>query len=389
MNLPEHYLARALGLAERGRGRTSPNPMVGAVLVREGRIIGEGYHARCGERHAEVAAIEDACGPVAGAALYCTLEPCCQAGPAKRTPPCTERIIREGIGKVVLCTLDPNPLVSGRGVERLKQAGIQVVTGYLAEQAAALNEAYFTFIRSRLPFVHLKVAQSLDGRIATCGGDSRWITDREARTRVHRMRCEHDAVLVGRNTVLKDDPALTVRLLAGRQPLRVVLDERLEIPESAQVLADGQADKTCVFIGEEYDQGKRGALERRGVRFRTVSRDEQGRLDLAEVLRELGRMEVSSVLVEGGAGVFTGFIRRGLFDKISVFIAPLLIGKGTEWLGELAVRSLDQAVRLETPIIEVINGQVLVQAYRRRIEVETQYTAFQKMREVGHVHGNR
>ncbi len=389
MNLPEHYLARALQLAERGRGCTSPNPMVGAVLVKDGRLIGEGYHARCGERHAEVAAIENATESAKGAVLYCTLEPCCHTGPSKRTPPCTERIIQEGIRKVVLCTLDPNPLVSGRGVERLQQAGIPVITGYLADEAAILNEVYFTFIRSRHPFVHLKIAQSLDGRIATGSGDSRWITDREARTRVHRMRSEHDAVLVGRNTVLKDDPALTVRLLVGKQPLRVVLDGRLEIPENARLLGDGQADRTLLFVGEEHDPHKRRALEGRGVRFRAVSRDERGFLDLQEVLRELGRMEVTSVLVEGGAGVFTEFIRRQLFDKVSVFVAPLFIGKGTEGVGDLDVRSLDQALRLENLSVEPINGQALLQGYRRRIDVETQYTAFQRMREVARVHGDR
>lgn len=357
-------MKRVLHLAQRARGYTSPNPMVGALLVKEGRIIGEGYHRRYGEKHAEVLAIEDATEPVKGAVLYCNLEPCCHNTPEKQTPPCTLRIVREGIKEIVVSTIDPNHYVNGKGLAELRRAGLKVRRGVLAEEATLLNEVYFKFIQHNRPFIHLKIAQTLDGRIATRTGDSRWITDDLAQQRVHLLRHHHDAVLVGINTVRRDDPSLTVRRIEGEQPLRVVLDSRLGIPLGANLVDDGFVEKTIVFTTRNHDHAVREKLQERGIRVYVVSATPAGRVQLSEVLKILGELRITSLLVEGGAQIFTEFIQQRLFDKISVFIAPIIVGSGTNAVGDLHVEQLSQALRLEKVTIEIINQQVLLQGYR-------------------------
>lgn len=358
------YMKRALELARRGAGTTSPNPMVGSVIVKNGRIIGEGYHQRFGGKHAEVNAIENASESVAGATLYCNMEPCCHTIPNKKTPPCTLRLIREKIKKVVVATLDPNPYVNGNGVDMLRRNGIEVEVGILASEAAFLNEKYFKFIRTGLPFVHLKIAQSIDGRIATRNGNSQWITDREARRTVHRMRADYDAVLVGANTVRKDNPSLTVRLAEGRQPFRVLLSTRLDIPGDASLLTDEYRQKTIVFTAQPTESPAARELQERGVRVITVGQDAGGNLLLREVLAALAEMNISSVLVEGGGSVFTSFIREELFDKISVFMAPIFLGEGVGSIGDLGLQSIDAAVKLLRPTYTIINNQILAEGYR-------------------------
>jgi diaminohydroxyphosphoribosylaminopyrimidine deaminase/5-amino-6-(5-phosphoribosylamino)uracil reductase len=357
-------MERALKLAQKGRGYTSPNPMVGAVIVKNGRIIGEGYHPQFGQKHAEAMAIENAVEAVEGAEMYCTLEPCTHTIPGKKTPPCAQRLIDEKIGKVYISTLDPNPYVNGYGVNALREAGIEVETGYLAEPAAKLNEAYVKYIQRGIPFVHLKIAMSLDGRIATASGDSKWISDEAARRRVHQLRHQYDAVLVGANTVRIDNPRLTVRLIAGRQPYRVILSGSLDISLQRHILQDAFRDRTIIFTTASQNGEKRKMIEQPGVKVIEVPEKSRGRIDLEKVLTHLGKMGISSILVEGGRGVFTEFIARQLFDKISFFIAPVIIGEGIAAIGNLGISQISAALRLQHSEVEIINEQFLIRGYR-------------------------
>ncbi len=363
MNRDELYMKRALQLAQEGAGYTSPNPMVGAVIVKEGRIIGEGYHPRFGDKHAEVMAIENATESVEGATLYCNLEPCCNTIVGKKTPACSLRLIQENIRRVVIATLDPNPFMQGHGVQRLRQAGIEVTIGVLAEEATRLNESYFKFIQTGEPFVHLKIAQTLDGRIATRSGDSRWITDETARRMVHQWRATHDAVLVGIGTVLKDNPRLTVRHVEGRQPWRVVLDTHLRIPLEAHLVTDEWRERTIIFHSEAADPQKQQALQQRGVRLLTVPVTDSG-LSLDAVLQQLKSLNIAAVLVEGGQRVFTRWIAERRFDKLSVFIAPRIMGEGVAAIGDLGIDSVADTIPLQCVQWQAVGSQWLVQGYR-------------------------
>ncbi|GAB4338775.1 MAG: bifunctional diaminohydroxyphosphoribosylaminopyrimidine deaminase/5-amino-6-(5-phosphoribosylamino)uracil reductase RibD [Calditrichia bacterium] len=358
------YMQLALEMAQKGAGQTSPNPLVGSVIVKNGKIIGQGYHRKYGEKHAEAAAIDSASEPVKGATLYCNLEPCCHTSPEKKTPPCAQRIIREGIQRVVIATTDPNPLVNGKGVEMLRQAGIEVQIGVEKEAATKLNEAYLKWAKTNEPFIHLKIAQSVDGRIATSTGHSQWITNAAARKRVHWWRVTHDAVLVGANTVLKDDPTLTVREVEGRNPLRIILDDQLQIPEAARILNLPDPEKTLIFTFAEKSSPKFVRLSQKGVQLISLENSGDGYIPLRQVIGSLTERKVTSILVEGGGEIFTSFVKERLFDKISVFIAPLIIGEGIESIGSLGISSLEEALRLENISIEIIDNQALVQGYR-------------------------
>ncbi|MCK6622637.1 MAG: bifunctional diaminohydroxyphosphoribosylaminopyrimidine deaminase/5-amino-6-(5-phosphoribosylamino)uracil reductase RibD [Calditrichaceae bacterium] len=363
------FMARALELARYGAGHTSPNPMVGAVIVKHNRIIGEGYHPRFGQKHAEVMAIEQAHEAVEGAEMYCNLEPCSHTIPGKKTPPCTERLVREKIRKLYLSTLDPNPYVNGNGVAAIRAAGIEVETGLLAQEALELNEAYFKFIQTRLPFVNLKMALTLDGRIAAAGGDSRWISDEAARERVHRLRHEYDAVLIGANTLRIDNPRLTVRPLdqpipAARQPWRIILAGNGDLPLHSEVFRDQFREKTLVFTAARNDNHRPAVPGNADVRVIPLKSNAGGRPDILAALKYSGEMGISSVLVEGGSRIFTEFISRGLFDKITAFIAPLILGRGIEAVGDLGIERMSGAIRLQRSEIETINDQVLLRGYR-------------------------
>ncbi len=358
------YMEQALHIARKAHGYTSPNPLVGALLVKKGRIIGEGYHQKYGEKHAEVQAIESAIEPVEGATLYCNLEPCCHSFPLKRNPPCTHRIIKEKIRRMVISTQDPNPHVCGNGISTLQQSGVEVKTGILANSALWLNEVYFKFIQQMQPFIHLKIAQSVDGRIATRTGDSKWITDEDALRRVHQLRHQYDAILVGLNTVRIDNPSLTVRFIEGKQPFRVVLDATLSIPLRSKLVSDQFAHKTIIITSLIFDKEKKAVLEKRGVKICPVPENRKGLLNLKETLDTLADLKITSLLVEGGAKVFTQFIEQELFDKISFFIAPLIIGKGIEGIGELDTIKLSRSRRLENLMVETIRDQVIVNGYR-------------------------
>ena len=357
------YMKRALQLATEGAGFTSPNPMVGAVIVKDDRIIGEGYHPRFGDKHAEVMAIENATESVEGATLYCNLEPCCNTIVGKKTPACSLRLIQENIRRVVIATLDPNPFMQGHGVERLRQAGIEVTTGVLAEEATRLNESYFKFIQTGEPFVHLKIAQTLDGRIATRSGDSQWITDENARRLVHRWRATHDAVLIGIGTVLKDNPRLTVRHVEGRQPWRVVLDTHLRIPLDAHLVQDDWRDRTIIFHSKTADAFKQQTLKKRGVRLLTAPTTDHG-LSLSAILQQLKTFNIAAILVEGGQQVFTRWIAEQRFDKLSVFIAPRLMGEGIAAIGDLRTETIADTLPLQCVQWQAIGHQMLVEGYR-------------------------
>ena len=321
----------ALALGRRGYGRTSPNPMVGAVLVKRGQIIGRGWHRRAGGPHAEIEALRDAerQGKIPrGATLYVTLEPCCTHG---RTPPCTRAIIAAGIRQVVVAAFDPNPHHSGRGLRVLRQAGIHVTQGCLADDATRLNEAFNHWIVHRTPFVTVKAAMTLDGKIATARGESKWITDGRARAEAMRLRRGSDAILVGIHTVLADDPSLTVRrgetLASSRallQPRRIVLDARARTPISARLVSDAHAARTIVVVGRQAPERRVEALRRRVCVW--VAPVSAGRLALPWLLRRLGAAEVTSLLVEGGGEVHADFLRRGLVQGVAFFYAPKILG---------------------------------------------------------------
>jgi len=317
----------ALREARRGLGRTSPNPAVGALLVKGGRIVGRGHHVRAGAPHAEVMAIRDAAARARGADLYTTLEPCDHVG---RTPPCSLAILEAGVRRVFSGSADPNPRVNGRGIRRLRRAGVEVETGVLREHCDALNEPWFRFITTGRPHVTLKVAATLDGRIATASGDSRWVTGPEARAHVHRLRDAVDAVLVGAGTARADDPRLTARLPGGRgcDPIRVVLDSRLELPMTLRLFR--QRSKAATLVA--HVAGAPPAKPPRGVEYLRC-RARRGRVDLGDLLLRLGERGVTTLLVEGGAEVNRSFLEAGLVDQLLLFVAPKIAGGGIPWLG--------------------------------------------------------
>lgn len=360
-------MERALALAARGRGRTSPNPMVGAVVVKDGAIVGEGYHARAGADHAEVVALVAAGAAAQGATLYVTLEPCCHHG---RTPPCVEPIIAAGIARVVAAVQDPNPLVGGGGLARLRGAEIAVEVGLLAAETARLNEAFFAYVTTGRPFVILKAAASLDGRIATRAGESRWITGEAARRRVHELRNEVGAVLVGIGTVLRDDPLLTTRLgiLDQRDPVRIVVDSLARLPPQAKVINRSSAAPTLAAVSAEAPRARIEALERLGVRVLEVEGSPK-RVPLHRLMEALGKLEITSLMIEGGAEINASALRDGIVDKVLLFLAPILVGGrgapgvvGGEDIGRLA-----DAVRLRDVRVERVGEDILVEGYVRKM----------------------
>lgn len=318
------FMQMALDLAARGRGFTSPNPLVAAVVVKDGAVVGQGYHQLAGGPHAEVYAIDAAGEQARGATLYVNLEPCNHTG---RTPPCTLKIVEAGIRRVVVGMQDPNPAVTGGGADFLKQRGIEVTLGVCGEAAEALNEVFIKYIRTRRPFVIAKCAATLDGRIATRTGDSKWVAGEAARACVHELRHAVDAILVGVGTVAADDPRLTTRI-AGREvkdPVRVILDTHARIPLSARVLHHASAADTIVVAGPGASVDAQRRIAGKGVRvIEAATRD--GRIDLSALMGQLGGMGITSILIEGGSRVLASAFRAGVVDKACFFFAPLISG---------------------------------------------------------------
>ena len=316
------FMKRAITLARRGQGWCHPNPMVGCVIVRNGEIIGEGYHKRCGELHAERNALASVKGSAEGATLYVTLEPCCHYG---RTAPCTLAIIENRIAKVVIGSRDPNPKVSGKGVRILREAGIEVVTDFMKEECDELNPVFFHYITTGLPYVTMKYAMTLDGKTATKTGASRWISGPSSLKEVHRMRHANMAIMVGIGTVLKDDPLLTCRIRGGKNPVRIICDSKLRIPLESNLVRTADKVRTIVVCANNYDYFKKQNLERMGVEVLIIPA-EDGRVDLKALMKKLGSMEIDSILLEGGAGLNASALEAGTVNMVKVVVAPKIFG---------------------------------------------------------------
>ena len=351
----ERYMKMALNFALRGTGSTSPNPLVGCVIVDEirDRIVSWGYHRRYGGPHAEAEALKKANGNARGMTLYVNLEPCCHTG---KTPPCADALIEAGVARVVVGTVDPNPLVGGNGLRRLRDAGIDVVTGILEEESRWINRGFIRRVTMGRPWVTIKAALSLDGNMALETGESKWISSADSRKRAHMMRAENDAILVGIGTVLRDDPMLTVRDVDGRSPLKVIVDWNLEMPSSSRVLEGGRC---LVFTGPTPDETRARELEERGIR---IIREPNGTNDfhipIDRLLQELGELGVNSLMVEGGARIIGSFIKSACVDEYSLFIAPRLLGSGLRFTERISFQFMEEAISMKRTKIRRIGDDM-------------------------------
>ena len=363
--LDEHFMARALALAARGLGTTSPNPPVGAVVVRRGRVVGEGYHRRAGAPHAEALALRRAGPKARGGTLYVTLEPCCHFD--KRTPPCVPSIVVSGIKRVIVAVRDPNPKVRGRGLAALRRARLRVDLGAGSAEAGKLIAPYRTLITTGRPFVTLKMASTLDGKIATARGESRWITGPAARKLVHQLRAASDAIVTGSGTVLADDPRLTARTGSpqGRRPLRIVLDPSLHIPLGAKVLRDRKAP-TLIVTTTAGAAANRAALQKIGAEV-LVLPSRRGRIRWRTLLSDLGRRGIAALMIEGGAEVNASALREGVVDRVLYFLAPRLLGgrDAVGAVGGLSPAHLSDALSLKRAVVMRIGPDILVEGFLR------------------------
>ncbi len=356
-------MLRALELATKGRGMTYPNPLVGALLVKRGRVIAEGYHRKVGGDHAEIVALKSAKRSANGATLYVTLEPCCHTG---RTGPCTDAIIKAGISTVVVAALDPDIRVNGRGVKQLRKAGIKVRFGVCMREALQLNEAYHHHQRTGLPFVILKLAQSLDGRIATKSGDSKWISGKQSREYVHRVRSEVGAVVVGGETARRDNPELTVRLVKGLNPHRIVVSRSLNLPSDLNLLTHNSDKKTIVASTEQAIARFIAKPDHPDLIYWSVKEDSKSGLDLGDLIAKAGQFGFRSLLVEGGSRLATSLLDKGLVDKLICVIAPKLIGDGLNTIGQLGVQEIKDAIRFDRAGFVACGEDLIFVGYPKR-----------------------
>ena len=373
----ERWMRRCLELARRGAGAVSPNPMVGAVLVgADGTRLAEGWHRRYGGPHAEAHAIREARtrhgdDALRTATMYVTLEPCTHHG---KTPPCTNLILETGIPRLVVGTIDPYPAVKGKGIRRMREHGVDVEVGILRHDCRRLNEAFFHHVETGRPLVTLKVAQTLDGHVATHTGDSRWISGTEARTLVHRWRAELDGVLVGRGTATSDDPRLTVRHVDGPQPLRIVLDRMGTLSSEQRLFTDDHAARTIAVVGTERDRPSYAeALEDAGGTLLRVDETDDGHLNLHALLQRFGKDSareaepLQSLLVEAGPGLATALFEQDLVDRYFCFVSPKLVGQGTPTLHDLGIDEMKQARTFAEQSWEVVGDDVLLRGYMREV----------------------
>lgn len=342
-------------LALKAWGEVSPNPYVGAVIVKNGKIIGKGFHKGPGKDHGEIDAIKSATESVEGSTIYCNLEPCCHT--KKRTPPCAQRLVKEGFKKVVISNLDPNPEVAGKGVTLLREAGIEVVTGILEEQGRELNEVFFKHIVSKSPFVHLKWAQTLDGKVATTTGSSKWITSEASREKVHKERIGHDAILVGAKTLKNDNPSLTAREneIVVKEMIRVGIASQDNFDHELKFFSDEQKDKSILVLPE-------GADSKAPVKTIHCPTNREGEINLSTMLKSLYEMGVHSVYVEGGSGVLSQFFNQRLFDRLSIYIAPKILGEGVSPIAGMNLSEISEAINLNQPKIEVLGNEIFISA---------------------------
>ncbi len=350
------YMHRAYELAMKGWGRTSPNPMVGALVVKNGKVIAEGWHAACGADHAEAMALKKAGAKAKGAVLYVTLEPCSHFG---RTSPCTDAIIRAGIRKVYIGVSDPNPLMNGTSVKILRKAGIRVEVGFLQEELTRMNEAFNTWITTRMPLVTAKTAQTLDGKIATLSGESKWITSRASRDFARRLRFGFDAIAVGVNTVVKDDPVLDS--IPAKRLKKIIFDSDLKTPAHAKLFKGTRREDVLILT-----TGKASAHRIRSLRRKTqiiIVPAKEGRVDLRRALKILAQREITAMLIEGGAALVGAALKEGLVDKMMVYVAPRIMGEGLDAVRGLRVRRLDEAVALKDISVDRIGEDILIEGY--------------------------
>jgi diaminohydroxyphosphoribosylaminopyrimidine deaminase/5-amino-6-(5-phosphoribosylamino)uracil reductase len=356
------WMTRALALAERGRGYVEPNPLVGAVIVRDGQVIGKGWHQRYGEAHAEVNALAAAGEAARGATLYVTLEPCCHHG---KTPPCTDAVLRAGIRRVVAAMLDPFPQVAGQGVAMLRAAGVQVEVGLLEAEARRLNAPYLKLLATGRPYVHAKWAMTLDGKIATRTGDSKWISSEASRRRVHELRGRMDAIIVGIGTVLADDPLLTARPPGPRTPVRIVLDSQGRLPPGSRLAATAKITPALAAIADTLPAARTEELRRLGCTILPLPAD-LGRPAVGALLDELGRRRMANVLVEGGAEVLGSFLDAKEVDEVHVYVAPKLVGGAaarTAVAGK-GVATMADALTLTMWHVDTVDGDLLLHGWR-------------------------
>ena len=350
----------ACRLALKAAGRTSPNPMVGAVLVRGGKIIATGFHRIAGEDHAEIVALKRVGSKAKGATLYINLEPCSHYG---RTPPCSQALIRAGVKEVVAGMMDPNPLVGGRGFRELKRAGIKVRVGLLEEECRTLNEAFIKYVTRRLPFVTLKLAASLDGKIAAVTGDARWISSETSRRMVHKLRNQVDAIVAGVGTVLADDPQLTCRIPNGRNPWRVILDSRLRIPLAASLLRQTDPERSIIVTSDRSSRQRVRAIESLGAQVWRL-RLRRGKIPWTAILRKLAAKDVLSVMIEGGATTAAWALREKAVDKIMFFYGPIILGgDGRVMIDALGVKRVRRALRVQRTRVRKSGTDTLVSGY--------------------------
>lgn len=359
-------MTHALEEAAKARGKTSPNPMVGCVIAKRGAVIATAYHRRAGGAHAEVLALRKAGSAAKNADVYVNLEPCDHQG---RTGPCTDALVNAGVRRVFVAMRDPNPMVNGRGIRKLARAGIEVVTGLLAEQARLLNEAFVHRMSAGRPFVIAKIAQSIDGCVATRTGESQWITGPASRRQGHRLRAEADAIVVGIGTVLADDPRLTCRVRGGADPIRVILDSAARTPPKAAVIEAAQTSKaqTMIFVGSGVSSRRVRNLEDAGAVV-VACREARGGVRIDEVLQQLHNLDITSVLVEGGPTVLGSFVEANRIDKVHAFIAPMLIGgQGARGaVGGRGISHLSDSLRLERVETDRCGEDLHLVGYPRR-----------------------
>lgn len=359
----ESYIQLTLELAKRGIGKVSPNPLVGCVITRNDKIIGAGFHAKYGEEHAEINAINSAQESLEGATLYVNLEPCSHYG---NTPPCVDRIISEKIERVVIGTLDINPVVNGKGIKKLKAAGLEVKTGVLERECEELNKFFFKFVSKKIPYVTLKAAITLDGKIADVKSNSEWISSEASRKYVHTLRNIYDAVLIGANTALIDNPMLTVRHIEGRNPWRVILDPELQLPVDLSLFSKNYDRRTIIVICEKGFKKKRklAQLESSGVKIIKAKKSDENFINLKSLLKELAKINITSLLVEGGSKILTSFIKEKLFDDLIMFISPKLIGDGIPVVQNLGIHSIKKSLNLKLKSCEVLDNDIVAEYTR-------------------------
>ncbi|MDO4555617.1 MAG: bifunctional diaminohydroxyphosphoribosylaminopyrimidine deaminase/5-amino-6-(5-phosphoribosylamino)uracil reductase RibD [Lachnospiraceae bacterium] len=367
MKQEEYYMRQALDLAAKGMGHTSPNPMVGCVVVKNGHVIAEGYHEKCGSFHAERNALLHCKEDPAGAELYVTLEPCCHYG---KTPPCTEIILEKGIKKVYVGAMDPNPLVAGKRVSILREQGVEVVTGIIEEECLKLNEVFFHYITTGLPYIVMKYAMTLDGKIAVASGDSKWVTGEQARNHVQQLRKRYSGILVGIDTVLADNPMLNVRIEENVNPVRIILDSSLKTPLESKIVKTAREIPTiCVGRQEEIDkagrQSKIDILKKSGINV--IVQPGSGQIDLFSLLKELGEQKIDSILIEGGGKVHGSFLSQGLVDKACIYIAPKLAGKSSySPINSFPLEKMSRAYSLKFDEMKKIGEDLYLTAYPKK-----------------------